>query len=201
MAPSTRTRIFFAADRVIRERGIQRMTLEEVAKVAEVSKGGLLYHFASKDALIQAMLESALDAFEKEVMRVKGDDTSPGAWLRAYIAASFPKDRSVVSEQSFIGSAVLAGVGTEPALVEPYRQHLHAWVEHASADGLEPMLAQLIRLSVDSLWMHEALGIAPYAEAEKQKMVESLAALTRVATPAVPAEKVKRRSSRTTSKT
>ena len=43
-----------AADRVVVEEDIFGMTLESVAREAEVSKGGLLYHFRVKEALIDA---------------------------------------------------------------------------------------------------------------------------------------------------
>ena len=56
-APSTRDTILDAAQRIAAERGAGRITLDEVARESGLSKGGLLYHFASKEALLQAMLE------------------------------------------------------------------------------------------------------------------------------------------------
>jgi AcrR family transcriptional regulator len=45
---STRENILRAANLVVVEEGVSRMTLEAVAREAGVSKGGLLYHFPSK---------------------------------------------------------------------------------------------------------------------------------------------------------
>ena len=53
---SSRERILAAAVQVALREGVSAMTLEAVAREAGVSKGGLLYHFASKDELIAAML-------------------------------------------------------------------------------------------------------------------------------------------------
>ncbi|MFM7780846.1 MAG: helix-turn-helix domain-containing protein, partial [Alphaproteobacteria bacterium] len=50
------TRILDAAENLIIARGVGAMTLEAVAREARVSKGGLLYHFASKEALLEALL-------------------------------------------------------------------------------------------------------------------------------------------------
>jgi AcrR family transcriptional regulator len=48
-------RILDAAEELICTRGIAGFTLDGVAQAAGVSKGGLLYHFRSKDSLISGM--------------------------------------------------------------------------------------------------------------------------------------------------
>jgi AcrR family transcriptional regulator len=48
-------RILDAAEELICTRGIAGFTLDGVAQEAGVSKGGLLYHFRSKDSLISGM--------------------------------------------------------------------------------------------------------------------------------------------------
>src|SRR6476646_3591238 len=56
MAPGTRDRLLDAVEQLLLERGAQQVTLEAVAAAAGVSKGGLLYHFKSKDALFAGMV-------------------------------------------------------------------------------------------------------------------------------------------------
>ncbi len=51
-----RERLFRAALSVALDHGFGHVTLDAVARRAGVSKGGLLYHFASKTQLIQALL-------------------------------------------------------------------------------------------------------------------------------------------------
>ena len=48
-------RILDAAEELVCSRGIAGFTLDGVAQAAGVSKGGLLYHFRSKDSLIAGM--------------------------------------------------------------------------------------------------------------------------------------------------
>jgi AcrR family transcriptional regulator len=50
-----RDRILDAAEDLVCTRGIAGFTLDGVAQAAGVSKGGLLYHFRSKDSLISGM--------------------------------------------------------------------------------------------------------------------------------------------------
>ena len=61
--PSLRERILEAADTIARERGVANLTLDLVAEQAAVSKGGLLYHFTTKEALLAGMVERSLDRY------------------------------------------------------------------------------------------------------------------------------------------
>ena len=54
----TRARIRVAAAKVIERDGAGHLTLEKVAAEADLSKGGLLYHYPSKDALLQGATRS-----------------------------------------------------------------------------------------------------------------------------------------------
>ena len=49
-----RDRILDAAERVIMESGGRNFTLDDVAEQAGISKGGLVYTFATKDGLVRA---------------------------------------------------------------------------------------------------------------------------------------------------
>src|SRR5689334_4017129 len=62
-----RDRVLDAYETLLIEEGPAAATLDAVAAAADVSKGGLLYHFASKDALVDGLLgrlteRSAADA-------------------------------------------------------------------------------------------------------------------------------------------
>ena len=50
--------IIDAAEVVVAEVGAAHMTLDAVAGKAGISKGGLLYHFPTKEALLEAMIKS-----------------------------------------------------------------------------------------------------------------------------------------------
>jgi AcrR family transcriptional regulator len=52
---STRDRILDAAQDLICTGGIGGFTLDAIARLAGISKGGLLYHFSSKDSLISGL--------------------------------------------------------------------------------------------------------------------------------------------------
>nr|MDF9459015.1 helix-turn-helix domain containing protein [Bacillus pumilus] len=51
--------------RTILEEGLSQLTLQQVAEHAHMTKAGLLYHFASKEELIQKMNEHAILCFRQ----------------------------------------------------------------------------------------------------------------------------------------
>src|SRR6266446_9002689 len=74
--------ILTAAERVALRDGVLRLTVEAVAREAKLSKGGVLYHFATKESLIQAMLDRLIQYCEQEITQHQQNDTAPGRWTR-----------------------------------------------------------------------------------------------------------------------
>ncbi|MGE0544653.1 MAG: TetR family transcriptional regulator [Dehalococcoidia bacterium] len=172
----TRLAILQAADRLVRAEGVAHLTLEAVARAAGVSKGGLLYHFPSKDALIAGMLGRLLDVFEADIERQRVADTGPvtGRWLRAYVRASF----ALPDEEIAVGSALLAAVATDPELMLPARRRFEAWQDRAAADGVDPAIATVIRLAADGQWFADLFGLAPPGGQRRRDVLERLLQLT-----------------------
>lgn len=171
----TRRTLLRAAAQVIREGGVGGLTLEAVARAAGVSKGGLLYHFPSKDALIAGMIADFLEAFEANLEGALARDDAPGhgRWLRAFARASFdtPPDRDLTA-------GLLAAVAAEPALLTPLRSAFDRWQRRAVDDGLDPALATVIRLAADGLWFADLLDAAPPGEPLRGRVLETLLRLT-----------------------
>ena len=65
--PGTREKLLEAAERITVREGVSRMALDAVSREAGVSKGGLFYHFPSKDALIASMIERFIERFERDI--------------------------------------------------------------------------------------------------------------------------------------
>ena len=59
---ATRNALLDAAAEVVRVDGVSNLTLDRVAEVAGVSKGGLLYHYPNKQSLVSACLLYTSDA-------------------------------------------------------------------------------------------------------------------------------------------
>ncbi|MEB2268656.1 TetR/AcrR family transcriptional regulator [Bacillus safensis] len=53
MSKTKKEQIFDAAASTILKEGVSQLTLQQVAEHANMTKAGLLYHFSSKEELIQ----------------------------------------------------------------------------------------------------------------------------------------------------
>jgi AcrR family transcriptional regulator len=165
-----------AAERVVAEEGVSRMTLEAVAREAGVSKGGLLYHFPSKEALIGGMVRRLIEGFGealgRELRREKGG--RGGRWSRAYARASFAEDRWYLR----VSAGLLAAVAEDPGLLAPLREGYEDGQRWAERDGIDPAVATLVRLAADGLFFAEVLGFAPPEGALRERVLERLLSLT-----------------------
>lgn len=77
----TKDRILLAARAVLEREGIDGLTVRKVAERAELSPMALYRHFADKDALLNALMEDGLAAWEKIVSGIRARD--PLEWLEA----------------------------------------------------------------------------------------------------------------------
>ncbi|HRF96958.1 MAG TPA: TetR/AcrR family transcriptional regulator, partial [Aggregatilineales bacterium] len=91
-------------------------TLEAVAAEAKVSKGGLLYHFPNKNALIMGMIDYFLGNFEGILDISKTDD--PREWLRGYVRSTFDMTNSQLADSR----ALIAAVANQPELLNRVRE-------------------------------------------------------------------------------
>jgi AcrR family transcriptional regulator len=62
--PDARYKVLEAAVAIVAREGAAHLTIDAVAAQAGLSKGGVLYHFPSKRALLDGMLERLLDDSE-----------------------------------------------------------------------------------------------------------------------------------------
>lgn len=62
MRTSKRDRILDAAVNVINRDGVRAVTFESVAAEAKLTRGGLLYHFPSREALLRGIDEHLVQA-------------------------------------------------------------------------------------------------------------------------------------------
>ena len=72
----TRQRLLAEAQRLFRERGYAATSLEQIAEAAEVTKGAIYGHFASKEDLLLSALEAGRDT-PPEYVTMLNDQSRP----------------------------------------------------------------------------------------------------------------------------
>ncbi len=176
---NSKDRILDAAERVVLEQGAARLTLDAVAHQASISKGGLLYNFPGKEDLIRGMIERLADRFDASLERKAHEDPNiAGRHTRAYVDVCFPTPTVLSAEHDAVCAALLAAVATNLSLLEPLRGTVAAMQAKLADDGIDPVLAMIIRLAVDGLWMSDLFGMDPMDENMRTQVLERLRALT-----------------------
>jgi AcrR family transcriptional regulator len=176
-APQTQELIFEACSRILQREGLASLTLEAVADEAGLSKGGLLYHFPNKVALIEALFEYHNNKFEDRLQAlVQKEGTDPGAYLRAYAKASIEQIADP-SKASLYASLFAAEERYASAHKLMRNKYIH-WQEQIENCGLDPAWAMLVRFAVDGLWFAEMHRYAPPDDERREQIVEMILNLT-----------------------
>ena len=166
----TKLKLLKAAAQVVRDKGVSHLTLDAVVEKAQVSKGGLLYHYPNKAALLTAMVAHLLESFEEAIARQVSHRQDKTAWLEAYVGMSFDPEHSQLVESA----GILAAVASDPSLLEPLRDQYKVWQAAAEASGLDPNLATIVRLAADGLWFTELFNVSPLTDEQRSHTLEAL---------------------------
>jgi AcrR family transcriptional regulator len=166
--PSRREALLDAAIGVIRRDGAQKLTLDAVAAEAGVSKGGILYHFATKRALVDGLLERWLVDFDR---RLEGADDVLGEYVRCSDLQGQPSD---VAASEF---GMLAGMIDDPEVLAAVRAFQEKWMARMLGGRIDPADAWVVRLAADGLWYADLLGLAAPRGDERRDLLARLLAL------------------------
>ncbi|MGW0908584.1 TetR/AcrR family transcriptional regulator [Streptomyces sp. NPDC002853] len=156
MRTSKRTQILEAATRVVEREGVKSVTFDSVAAEAGLTKGGLLYHFASREDLVQAIHQHLADQWEAAIVAAAGkpaDGATPAERLTAYTR---------VATQSATRAELLFMLegSTTPGHAAPWDAVMQRWappLAATDADDPEALDQFIARLAADGLWLYESL--------------------------------------------
>jgi AcrR family transcriptional regulator len=178
--PSNRNRILDAAEARLLEHGPRGLVLDAVATDAGVSKGGLLYHFPSKEALAQALVERLVEGFDGEQARlIDGDDGATGRRTRAYLRSTVTPDGEPADASAALMAGILAGMGGNRERLGPLYEAFARWQDRLEDDGVDPVRATLVRLAADGLWLSALLGLPPLDKKLARDVLAHLEELSR----------------------
>ncbi|WP_435298993.1 TetR/AcrR family transcriptional regulator [Timonella sp. A28] len=166
---SGRERVLDAYTHILREEGAGAATLDEVARRADISKGGLLHHFGSKEALTEGLIARLEEQNAEDIAATMGNGVNG---IEAFIAASMSASDDY--SETFMAVIKLAGSGND-AVDEGLRRTLETWRDALDIDVKDPVLSRLIQLVGDGLYLHALVGAKPdEIDAEVVPLLRSL---------------------------
>ena len=166
-----RERVLEAAERVITDVGAARLTLDGVAQAAGVSKGGLLYHFPSKESLFGALAQRYVDSMDHCIGAARGElQEGNSRDLKACILGVLGSD----PRSKTMGAVLLATAANDLALLEVIRERIAEYTAEIEANSTDFARAAIVSLAVDGLKMRESFRISPFTEAQREQIVKEL---------------------------
>ncbi|MFJ6513482.1 TetR/AcrR family transcriptional regulator [Streptomyces sp. NPDC091406] len=161
MRTSKRTQILEAATRVVQREGVKSVTFDSVAAEAGLTKGGLLYHFASRDDLVQAIHQHLADAWEADLVAAAGKpaaeatrDEQLAAYTRVAVQSATRAELLLMLE----GSTNAAHAAVWAAVTERWAPPPPPPPPPPSAADDQAALDRfIVRLAADGLWLYDSL--------------------------------------------
>lgn len=169
-----RQAILDAALRVASRDGLMAMTLDHVAREAGVSKGGLIYHFASKDDLVRGMIAHFSERIETAVIRRIAEDPIPsGRLIRAMVGTILglgseggtraEPDTQVggaeLNDMAKFQTTLLAAFAVNPRLLEPLLPLGQRMRQRILQEDSDPIDAMITWLAFDGLFVWQVFGM------------------------------------------
>ncbi|MBF0323472.1 TetR/AcrR family transcriptional regulator [Magnetospirillum moscoviense] len=169
--PSTREKILDAAMSIMRDHGVAKLTLDQAARVAGVSKGGVLYHFKSKDDLIRGMVQRMTDSCDALHHRYYAEQPEgPYRWARTVVHTAFDPQGPAGDP---VSGALLAAMAVNPDLMAPIQAKYAEWVERVMSDSPDPARAALVCSAMDGVVFQRILGLCQGCEKDAERLKQA----------------------------
>jgi AcrR family transcriptional regulator len=168
----SRELILQAAEDIVARRGPAHLTLETAANEAKVSKGGLFYHFRSKEALLEAMILRSIELLLSEQMKVEASlNGERNGKMKANIIGTL---RHLEGQRPVL-TAVIAAIASDPKLVEPMRDSIRREFQDLS-EGLTLQTEDIaiLFLASQGLLLLELLNLSFLTPSQIRKVTQRM---------------------------
>lgn len=162
---SKKQELLTLAAKIIQEDGMQKLTMDYLAKKAGITKGGVLYHFESKGVLLQKMNKMEIEVFDKKIQKHMSHLRGAYRFTRAYALATLeyledPQDAQM--------TAVFISSLEYKENFNLWRDATQAWGERFLSEGESDNVLKL-QLICDGIWF-SIMYEQPNLDSKKGKM-------------------------------
>ncbi|MFE6449657.1 TetR/AcrR family transcriptional regulator [Nocardiopsis dassonvillei] len=156
MRQSKKTAILEAATRVVEREGIAAVTYDSVAAETGLTKAGLLYHFPSREALLEGLHEYLASRWQAQMEEAAGE-TAENLTPRQRVAA-YAKVCATTSTRADL--LLMIEAASNPTLRAYGQSVQERWAPGPTGTDISEadMGAFVLRLAADGLWLYDAWG-------------------------------------------
>ena len=173
--PKARLRVLDAAERIVKAHGAANLTYDGLVQESGVSRGGITYHFPTKDELLRALIARDLEQGKsQEACQRAGMSDEPGAGLIALIRTWGTPD----SDRKRFVASMLSAVAHDPGLLDPVRCHHQAECASRTWDDAE-IQRSILRLAAEGLFWSEFFGCSEVPAEQRDRVLARMEQLAR----------------------
>lgn len=170
---SSRDKLLDAAADLVTREGVQNLTIEAVAAAADVTKGGLIYHFKTRDDLLAALIERMVQEWDLPPHPQHARPDADGS-LKVLLTGLTDVTFDMSEERRRLLTNMLAAASSHPHLLGPV-QALYARVyEGISQYGPQAGQAMILAAATDGIALLELLNLHRFTPQQRQAMREAL---------------------------
>lgn len=175
--PKARLAILEAAERIVKQDGAANLTFEELARVSGVTRGGITYHFPTKEVLLQALVQRDVEQWSKRLAshkRVLGD--APGADVIAQLRAAAEED----PERRRLIGGMLSAVAHDPSLLQPVREFIREELPTSADIGPAELRLWILRMASDGLFWTDLMKCTELPPGLRERLIAEIERLAAV---------------------
>lgn len=159
------------AAQIIYEEGIQKLTMDYLAKKSNLTKGGVLYHFQSKGKLLEKMNEMAINKFEQLLQSYMDHMTGSYRFTRAYAEATL---YYLNNRKTALLPAVFISSLEDQNSFQLWKKTSRSWEQRFLEDEGDPKKILQLRLMCDGIWFELLYGTDYKYQTEMKNVVLEL---------------------------
>ncbi|MGH8110284.1 MAG: TetR/AcrR family transcriptional regulator [Arenimonas sp.] len=117
--PVSKEKVLQAAERIVQREGAGNLTYDQLVKESGVTRGGITYHFPTKDLLLRALMERDMQQWEamEKNLRPRMENQQAADLIGSLRAMTRTSD-----EQRRFVAGMLSAVTHDQELLEPVRE-------------------------------------------------------------------------------
>lgn len=172
MRTSNRSKILDAAIGVIQRDGVTGVTFDAVAAEAGVTRGGMMYHFRSREALIQAIHDHLAQQWEASLVESAGKPALEATPNERHIAYA----RTCAQSATRAELLFMLDASAAPQLSNPWDGVMARWAAPVpeALDDADALARFVARLAADGMWVYEALSNEPLSAQLRERVARQL---------------------------
>lgn len=173
--PVSKEKVLQAAERIVQRQGAGNLTYDQLVKESGVTRGGITYHFPTKDLLLRALMERDMQQWEamEKNLRPRIDNQEAADLIGSMRAMTRTSD-----EQRRFVAGMLSAITHDQELLEPIREMNRERYEGQKGSPKEVNL-MILELAAAGLFWQDITRCHEVPEAMRKKVIARLEALAK----------------------